>query len=81
MVVAVVPGRTTAAMEVMGRDHTSGDSFIQIGPDDQRYKDMYVSRDGTPASAQDLDLIVAARNYLPLLVREVLRLRNITDGS
>ncbi|HEY4020906.1 MAG TPA: hypothetical protein VGM75_19605 [Pseudonocardiaceae bacterium] len=63
---------------VEGRDHTSGDSFIQIGPDDQRGEDMYVSRDSAPASAQDLDLIAAARNYLPMLVDELLRLRKLS---
>jgi hypothetical protein len=32
---------------VEGRDHLGGDSFIQIGPDDDRDDDMYVTRDRT----------------------------------
>lgn len=60
-----------------GRDHNSGDSFIQIGRDDDRDEDMYVSRDSGPAQTRDLDLIAAARNYLPLLIREIRRLRGL----
>jgi hypothetical protein len=62
---------------VEGRDHHSGDSFIQIGRDDDRDEDMYVSRDSGPAQASDLDLIAAARNYLPILLREIKRLREL----
>jgi len=57
------------------RDHTSGDSFIKIGVDRERGEDMYVFRDGGPAKAPELDLIAAARNYLPELSAEVRRLR------
>ena len=60
---------------VEGRDHSSGDSFIMIGRDDDRDEDMYVSRDSGPASASDLDFIAAARNYLPRLVDEIAELR------
>jgi hypothetical protein len=35
---------------------------------------MYVSRDGRTADAADLDLIAAARTYLPLLIQEIRRL-------
>jgi hypothetical protein len=58
-----------------GRDHTSGSSFIMIGSQEDRREDMYVTRDSGSASQPDLDLIAAARTYLPLLVAEVRRLR------
>jgi hypothetical protein len=40
-----------------------------------REEDMYVTRDTATASADDLDFIAAARNYLPRLLAEVRRLR------
>ena len=58
-----------------GRDHESGDSFIQVSDDDDRYEHVYVSRDSGPAFIADLDFIAAARNYLPVLIEEVHRLR------
>ena len=64
---------------VEGRDHSSGDSFIMIGGDDDRDEDMYVSRDSGPAIASDLDFIAAARNYLPRLVDELTELRRQCD--
>lgn len=66
---------------VEGRDHTSGDSFIMIGREDDRDEDMYVSRDSGPASATDLEFIAAARNYLPRLLDEVTKLRSEHDGQ
>ena len=36
----------------------------------------YVTRDSAPAIPVELDLIAAARTYLPLLVAEVRRLRD-----
>jgi hypothetical protein len=60
---------------VEGRDHSSGDSFIMVGDEDDRDEDMYVSRDSGPAMASDLDFIAAARNYLPRLVEEIAELR------
>lgn len=60
---------------VEGRDHTSGDSFIQIGEGADRPPDMYVTRDGAPSAPEDLDLIAAARTALPDLIAEVRRLR------
>jgi hypothetical protein len=62
---------------VEGRDHRSGDSFIMSGAPDDRREDIYLSRDSGPAIAADLDLIAAARTYLPLLVAEVRRLRSM----
>jgi hypothetical protein len=64
---------------VEGRDHLSGDSFIQVGRDDDRDEDIYVSRDSGPAGVGELDLIAAARNYLPALIAEVRRLRAERD--
>jgi hypothetical protein len=64
---------------VEGRDQLGGDSFIQIGVGDARGDDMYVTRESVPASSVELDVIAAARNYLPLLVAEVRRLRALID--
>jgi hypothetical protein len=61
---------------VEGRDHSSGDSFIMVGGDDDRDEDMYVSRDSGPATASDLNFIAAARNYLPRLIDEITELRH-----
>jgi hypothetical protein len=60
---------------IEGRDHTSGDSFIMIGPDDDRREDLYVSRDSGPPDPSTLDLLAEARTYLPVLIAEVKRLR------
>lgn len=67
------PPPWTASVE--GRDHDSGESFIMTGTPDDRREDIYVTRDSGPAIPADLDLIAAARTYLPLLVAEVQRLR------
>ncbi|MBP1819362.1 hypothetical protein [Mycobacterium sp. OAE908] len=61
---------------IEGRDMTCGSTFIQIGDDDDRDEDMYVSRDDRPISDADLDFIAAARQDVPRLVAEVRRLRN-----
>jgi hypothetical protein len=42
---------------------------------------MYVIRDSGPAWPADLDLIAAARTYLPRLVDEVERQRKATGAS
>jgi hypothetical protein len=60
---------------VEGRDHYSGDSFIQVGRDDDSAEDIYVSRDSGPTGRAELDLIAASRNYLPVLIEEIRRLR------
>jgi hypothetical protein len=56
---------------VEGRDHTSGPSFVMIGPPDHRQVDMYVTIDSDPADAPDLDMIAAGRSYLPRLLDEL----------
>lgn len=58
-----------------GRDHDSGDSFIMVGAEGDRREDIYVNRDSGPALHVDLELIAAARTYLPALLAEVRRLR------
>lgn len=63
------PGPWFAVVE--GRDSESGDSFIQTGLDGRRGEDIYVTRDSGPAAAAYLDLLAAARTYLPLLVEEL----------
>lgn len=67
------PGPWRAVVE--GRDAESGDSFIQTGQDEARGEDLYVTRDSGPAGANHLDLIAAARTYLPLLVADLRALR------
>jgi hypothetical protein len=66
---------------VEGRDQSSGDSFIMIGPEDDREADMYVTRDSAAGSVADLDFIAAARIYLPLLIDEVVRARRGTRSA
>jgi hypothetical protein len=46
--------------------------FIKLGADDS-LPEMTVDPDGDPAPIADLELIAAARNYLPRLVAEVRR--------
>lgn len=60
---------------VEGRDQSSGDNFIRVGGVDDDKPDMYVWRDGTPATAADQDFIACARQDVPRLVAEVRRLR------
>jgi hypothetical protein len=60
---------------IEARDHMSGDSFIMIGPDDDRREDLYVSRGSGPADPSTLELLAEARTYLPVLIVEVKRLR------
>lgn len=61
---------------VEGRDHDSGDSFIQVGMASRRGEDIYVFRDRQPAGPNELDVIAASRTYLPVLVTEIRRLRD-----
>jgi hypothetical protein len=61
---------------IEGRDHTSGDDFIMVGEIPDRREDISVLRDyAKPARAEELDVIAAARNALPLLIEEIRRLR------
>ena len=56
---------------IEGRDHVSGDDMIMTGVDSDRGEDIYVTRDSGPAPTAYLELIAAARTYLPLLVAEL----------
>jgi len=56
---------------VEGRDFESGDSFIRTGDSSTRGEDIYVTRDSGPASPDYLDLIAAARTWLPELIAEI----------
>jgi hypothetical protein len=70
----VDPGPWRAMIE--GRDHTSGDDFIMVGPEEDRREDMYVERDSGPADPATLDFIAAACSSVPTLVAEIRRLRS-----
>jgi hypothetical protein len=58
-----------------GRDQESGDSFIMVGNDDERFDDFYVYREQRTASLHDLEFIAEARNAIPQLIDEIVRLR------
>lgn len=66
---------------VEGRDHTSGDTFIQTGSDDDELSDMYVTFSfpggSRPAGTDDLDFIAGSRQDVVRLVAEVRRLREL----
>ena len=55
----------------------SGDTFIMVGAEGDRREDLYLTRDSGPADAATHDLIAEARNALPILIEEVLRLRSV----
>lgn len=58
---------------VEGRDHTGGSSFIKRGEGAARHEDIEL----TGASVADQDFIAHARQDLPRLVAEVVRLRRL----
>ncbi len=58
---------------VEGRDHTSGSSFIMIGPPNNRGEDIELSG----ATTADQDFIAAARQDIPILLNEVRVLREL----
>lgn len=66
---------------VQGRDHVAGDRFMLVGREGDRGEGIYVTRDSGPADASCLDLIAAARTYLPLLIKEVRRLSGPAEGD
>ena len=57
---------------IEGRDHTSGSSFIRTSGDD-------IELSG--ATTNDQDFIAAARQDVPALIGEIIRLRNILDDN
>ena len=58
------------------REPIGGSSFIRMGGFDDAIPDMYDYHEDKAAPAADLDFIAAAREYMPLLVTEIRRLRS-----
>lgn len=56
---------------IEARDHTSGDSFIMRGPQENRQDDLYL----TGATEADQDFIAHARQDIPILLDEIERLQ------
>jgi predicted amidohydrolase len=77
----VIESRSAAATpapwvsHVEGRDHTSGDSFIET-PTQDLYVSAHDYRGGRGHLAADLDFIAHARQDIPRLIEEVRRLRS-----
>lgn len=66
---------------VEGRDHTSGDSFVETGVGaTERGPDVYVSVGSIPAPAELLGFIAHARQDLPMLIAEVRHLQALLHG-
>jgi hypothetical protein len=53
---------------VEGRDHTSGDSFILIGPAGPQQTDLYLTGESSRVRDEDLDFIAHARGDIPALL-------------
>ena len=68
---ATQPGPWRSFVE--GRDHTSGSSFIRTGEGESSGEDIELSG----ATAADQDFIAAARQDLPLLLKEIRTLRTL----
>jgi len=62
---------------VEGRDHTGGSTFIMVGEGATRRDDLEING----ASPDDNDFIAHARQDIPRLVEEVLRLRRLVEGQ
>lgn len=60
-----------------GRDFESGSSFIMTGMDEDRDYDMELPH----LREEDQDFIAMARNVLPELVCEILRLQKILEDN
>lgn len=56
---------------VEGRDFDSGSSFIMTGSENDRDYDI----EFVQIKTEDLDFIAMARNVIPLLINEIIRLR------
>jgi len=57
---------------IEGRDFDSGSSFIMTGKDENRDYDIEFIK----IKPEDQDFIAMARNVLPLLVNEIMKLKN-----
>ena len=71
----LIGAASPAPWQVFAGPGIGGPDFIRLGGDDDSKPDMYIAHDGQPAPVADLDLIAAARNYLPRLIAEVRDLR------
>lgn len=60
---------------IEGRDHTSGSSFIMTGPETDRGEDIELSG----ATAADHDFISNARQDVPRLIQEIVKLRDVCE--
>lgn len=58
---------------VEGRDHLAGSSFIMVGEQGENQVDIELSG----ATSDDQDFIAAARQDIPDLIAEVMRLRSL----
>ncbi|MFN0247584.1 MAG: hypothetical protein ACKV2T_11915 [Kofleriaceae bacterium] len=70
---AARPGPWVSFIE--GRDHTSGSSFIMVGPEGARDSDIEL----TGATDADQDFIAHARQDIPRLVEEIRRMRALLE--
>ena len=66
---AARPGPWKSYLE--GRDHTSGSDFIMVGEGNTRSDDIELSG----ATKEDQDFIAHARQDVPKLLEEIIRLR------
>jgi len=62
---------------VEGRDHTSGSDFIMTGEGESRGEDIEL----TGATTADQDFIAHARQDVPRLINEVIRLRRLLNNN
>lgn len=62
---------------IEGRDHESGSSFIMTGEGANRGEDMEISG----ATTADYDFIAHARQDIPRLLDEIVRLRQLLRDS
>jgi hypothetical protein len=74
LIAAATPGPWEALIEE--REPLGGCSFISMGGFDDALPDMYVFHEDKIAPVADLDFIAAAREYMPLLISEIRRLRD-----
>jgi len=64
---------------IEGRDHISGSNFIMVGEGESRGEDIEL----LGATAQDQDFIANAKQDIPKLIKEILRLQKLigTDSG
>ncbi len=63
---------------IEGRDHTSGDTFIMIGGEQNRLDDLYLQGgDNFAVPTADYDFIAHAREDIPFLLNEIERLQKL----